>query len=108
MSPHACQKLIGLMAKMSTRVTRQSHAVRKPTPMNRPAPGFLVSQDTYYVGYLKGVGRIYQQTAIDTYSIVGFAKLYTAKVPVTAAALLNDRVLRVSGMDAQLARAGSP
>jgi transposase InsO family protein len=56
-------------------------------------PGFLVSQDTYYVGYLKGVGRIYQQTGIDTYSSVGFAKLYTAKVPVTAADLLNDRVL---------------
>lgn len=56
-------------------------------------PGFLLSQDTYYVGYLKGVGRIYQQTAIDTYSSVGFGKLYTAKVPVTAADLLNDRVL---------------
>jgi transposase InsO family protein len=56
-------------------------------------PGFLVGQDTYYVGYLKGVGRIYQQTAIDTHSSVAFAKLYTAKVPVTAADLLNDRVL---------------
>jgi len=56
-------------------------------------PGFLVGQDTYYVGYLKGVGRIYQQTAIDTHSSVGFAKLYPAKVPVTAADLLNDRVL---------------
>lgn len=45
------------------------------------------------MGYIKGVGRIYQQTAIDTYSAVGFAKLYTAKVPVTAADILNDRVL---------------
>ncbi len=56
-------------------------------------PGYLLSQDTYYVGYLKGVGRIYQQTGMDTYSSVAFAKLYTAKVPVTAADLLNDRVL---------------
>jgi transposase InsO family protein len=56
-------------------------------------PGYLVAQDTYYVGYLKGVGRIYQQTALDTYSSVAFAKLYTAKVPVTAADLLNDRLL---------------
>ncbi len=56
-------------------------------------PGYLLAQDTYYVGYLKGVGRIYQQTALDTYSSVAFAKLYTAKVPVTAADLLNDRVL---------------
>ena len=56
-------------------------------------PGYLVSQDTFYVGYIKGVGRIYQQTVIDTFSAVGFAKLYTAKVPVTAADILNDRVL---------------
>jgi len=56
-------------------------------------PGYLVSQDTFYVGYLKGVGRIYQQTVIDTYSRVAFGKLYTAKVPITAADILNDRVL---------------
>jgi len=56
-------------------------------------PGYLLAQDTYYVGYLKGVGRIYQQTALDTYFSLAFAKIYTAKVPVTAADLLNDRVL---------------
>lgn len=56
-------------------------------------PGYLLGQDTFYVGYLKGVGRIYQQTAIDTYSNVAFGKLYTAKMPVMAADLLNDRVL---------------
>ena len=42
---------------------------------------------------LKGVGRIYQQTFVDTYSKVAFTKLYTTKVPITAADLLNDRVL---------------
>lgn len=47
-------------------------------------PGYLLAQDTYY---------IYQQTSLDTYSSVAFAKLYTAKVPMTAADLLNDRVL---------------
>lgn len=56
-------------------------------------PGYLLSQDTFYVGYIKGVGRIYQQSVLDTYSAVAFAKLYTAKVPVTAADVLNDRVL---------------
>lgn len=56
-------------------------------------PGYCGAQDTFYVGTLKGVGRIYQQTFIDTYSKVGFAKLYTEKTPVTAADLLNDRVL---------------
>lgn len=56
-------------------------------------PGYLGAQDTYYVGHLKGVGRIYQQTFIDTYSRVAFAKLYTYKTAITAADALNDNVL---------------
>jgi transposase InsO family protein len=56
-------------------------------------PGFLLGQDTYYVGYIKGVGKIYQQTGIDTFSNVGFAKLYTDKTAITAADFLNDKVL---------------
>jgi len=56
-------------------------------------PGYLGSQDTFYVGNLKGVGRIYQQTFVDTYSKVACAKLYTTKTPITAADLLNDKVL---------------
>jgi transposase InsO family protein len=56
-------------------------------------PGYLIAQDTYYVGNIKGVGRIYQQTVIDTYSRVAFAKLYDRKVALTAADSLNDRVV---------------
>ncbi len=56
-------------------------------------PGFLVGQDTFYVGWIKGIGKIYQQTAIDTYSNVGFAKVYTEKTAIVAADFLNDRVL---------------
>jgi len=56
-------------------------------------PGYLGAQDTFYVGNLKGVGRIYQQTFIDTYSKVVHCKLYTTKTPITAADILNDRVL---------------
>ena len=56
-------------------------------------PGYLGSQDTFYVGTMKGVGRIYQQTFVDTYSKVAFAKLYTTKTPITSADLLNDQVL---------------
>jgi hypothetical protein len=51
------------------------------------------AQDTYYVGTIKGIGWIYQQTFIDTYTKIGFAKLYTSKHAITAADLLNDRVL---------------
>lgn len=56
-------------------------------------PGYLGSQDTFYVGTIKGVGRIYQQSFVDTYSKWAAAKLYTTKTPITAADLLNDRVL---------------
>lgn len=56
-------------------------------------PGYLGSQDTYFVGTMKGVGRIYQQTFVDTYSRVAFAKLYTEKTAITAAHMLNEVVL---------------
>ncbi len=56
-------------------------------------PGYLGAQDTYYVGTIKGVGRIYQQTFIDTYSKVSLAKLYDRKNALVAADMLNDRVI---------------
>jgi transposase InsO family protein len=56
-------------------------------------PGYLGTQDTYYVGTIKSVGRIYQQTFLDTYTKVAFAKLYDRKNALVAADLLNDRVL---------------
>lgn len=55
--------------------------------------GDLGSQDTFYVGNLKGVGRISHQTFVDTYSKMAHCKMYVPKTPVTAADLLNDRVL---------------
>ncbi|MCX5810936.1 MAG: IS481 family transposase [Proteobacteria bacterium] len=78
-----------LVALEVAKKERESH----PDEIETAHPGYLISQDTFYVGYLKGVGRIYQQTVIDTYSSVAFAKVYTAKVPVTAADILNDSVL---------------
>ena len=56
-------------------------------------PGYLGSQDTYYVGNFKGVGKIYQQTYVDTYARVADCKLYTEKTAITAADMLNDRVI---------------
>jgi transposase InsO family protein len=77
------------------RVLEQARKERETVPdeIETHHPGYLVAQDTFYVGYIKGVGRIYQQTVIDTYSSVAFAKLYTAKVPLTAADALNDKVV---------------
>lgn len=56
-------------------------------------PGYLGAQDTFYVGTLKGIGRIYQQSFIDTYARVAHVKLYDRKNALVAADLLNDRVL---------------
>ena len=56
-------------------------------------PGYLGAQDTFYVGHIKGVGRIYQQTFIDTYSKVAVAKIYDRKNALVAADLLNDKVI---------------
>jgi hypothetical protein len=58
-----------------------------------PSARATVAPHTFYVGTLKGVGRVYQQTFIDTYAKVAFAKLYDRKTPITAADLLNDRVV---------------
>jgi transposase InsO family protein len=48
------------------------------------APGYLVAIDTYYIGTLKGIGRIYQMTAIDTFSNYAWAKVYNTKSATSA------------------------
>jgi transposase InsO family protein len=58
-----------------------------------PHPGYLLCQDTFYVGRLKGVGRIYLQAVVDTFSSFAFAKLYTSKIAITAVDVLYDRVI---------------
>lgn len=55
--------------------------------------GQLLSQDTFYVGRLKGVGRLYLQAVVDTFGSFAFGKLYTSKRPETAVDILYDRVL---------------
>jgi transposase InsO family protein len=93
---------------LETKVARESHilteaqlAALEKAKVEKEAhgecesegPGYCGAQDTFYVGTLKGVGRISQQTFIDTYSKVGFAKLYDRKTSLTAADLLNDQVV---------------
>ena len=58
-----------------------------------PHTGSLVAVDTFFVGTLKGVGKVYLQTAIDCHSRHAWARLYTSKLPVTAVHLMNDDVL---------------
>jgi transposase InsO family protein len=77
-----------LAALEKAKVEKEAHG-----EFESECPGYCVAQDTFYVGTLKGVGRVYRQTAIHTHAKVAFAKLYDRKTPITAADLLNDRVL---------------
>jgi hypothetical protein len=73
---------------------RKGPADKKPHgEFESECPGYCGAQDTFYVGTLKGVGRVHQQTVIDTHAKVAFAKLYDRKTPITAAEILNDRVV---------------
>ena len=77
-----------LQALEKARVEKEAHG-----EIETEHPGYLGAQDTYYVGTLKGVGRIYQQTFVDTYTKIAFAKLYDRKNALVAADMLNDQVL---------------
>lgn len=77
-----------LAALEKAKVDKEAHG-----EFESECPGYGGAQDTFYVGTLKGVGRIYQQTFVDTYSKAAFAKLYDPKTSLTAADLLNDQVV---------------
>ncbi|MGE4296544.1 MAG: IS481 family transposase [Desulfovibrionaceae bacterium] len=55
--------------------------------------GDLVAVDTFFVGVLKGVGRVYLQSVLDCHSRYAWGRLYTTKLPVTAVHVLNEDVL---------------
>jgi transposase InsO family protein len=55
--------------------------------------GQLVAMDTFLVGTLKGIGRVYLQSVIDCHSRYAWGRMYTTKVPVTAVQTLNNDVL---------------
>ena len=76
-------------AQLTALETAKRSRESNPDEIETEHSGYLISQDTFYVGYLKGIGRIYQQTVVATYSSVAFAKLYPAKIPVTAADILK-------------------
>jgi len=56
-------------------------------------PGELLSQDLYFVGTIKGVGKIYMQSVIDCSCSVGFARLCHNKLPIHSVAILHEHVL---------------
>ena len=77
----------------------QVKAIEKANPCFRERhvessrPGELICQDTFYVGHLKGVGKVYLQAVVDTYGSYAFGYLHTGKLPEHAAAVLHNDVL---------------
>lgn len=83
-----------LTERVKRLLARYQRQVQDPEEhVEAPYPGYLGNQDTYYVGTLKGTGRIYLQSFVDAHCSLGFGKLYLSKIPMTAVDLLNDRVL---------------
>lgn len=75
------------------RLLEKANPCFKERHVESAKPGELLCQDTFYVGRLKGVGRVYLQAVVDTFGSFAFGKLYTSKRPETAVDLLYDRVL---------------
>ncbi len=61
--------------------------------MESSQPGELLSADTYSVGVIKGVGRVYLHAVVDTYGSYAFGYLHTTKQPEAAALVLHNDVL---------------
>lgn len=80
------------VAKLLARYQRQQ-LTDPEQHVEAPYPGYLGCQDTYFVGTLKGVGRVYAQTFVDAHCSWAAAKLYLSKLPMTAVDLLHNRVL---------------
>jgi hypothetical protein len=85
----------GVLTEAQMKLLRrfQGREIDPERHIESPRPGYLISQDTYFVGTIKGVGRIYMQSVIDTNCSLAFGKIYLSKLPMTAVDVLNDRVL---------------
>jgi transposase InsO family protein len=85
----------GILTERQIRLL-QKHRGRTTDPeqhVEAPYPGYLLCQDTYFIGTIKGIGKIYLQSVVDAHCSLGFGKVYLSKVPMTAVDVLNDRVL---------------
>jgi transposase InsO family protein len=82
-----------LLSESQIRLLERHSADFRCRHVEASRPGELLNQDTFYWGTLKGVGKVYVQVIVDVFCSLAFAKVYTSKMPVTAADLLYDRVL---------------
>ena len=82
------EKEIKLSAEQVAFIEKQNPCFRE-RHVESSRPGELLSQDTFFVGHLKGVGKVYLHAVVDTYSSFAFGFLHVSKQPEAAVAVLN-------------------
>lgn len=89
---HVAERPLALTAEQVQFLEKQNPQW-KERHVESSRPGELLCQDTFFVGHLKGVGKVYLQAVVDTYGSYAFGLLTTSKQPETAALLLHNEVL---------------
>jgi transposase InsO family protein len=79
-------------AGLLTERTRRNLSRRKVRHVQAEKPGELVCIDTFYIGNLKGVGKLWQLTACDAASSYAMAKVVAANNAQEAASFLKNVV----------------
>lgn len=85
----------GVMTEKAIRALQRLKRLKAASDQHVQADhaGELLSQDLYFVGYIKGIGKIYMQSVVDCACSVGFARLCLNKLPIHSVAILHEQVL---------------
>ena len=89
---HAAEQQIELSGEQIALIEKNNPCFRE-RHVESSRPGELLSQDTFYVGTIKGVGRVYLHVVVDTFGSYAFGFLHTSKQPEAAVAVLHNDVL---------------
>lgn len=88
----ACQHAIELTPEQAAWIEKANPCFRE-RHVESSRPGELLCADTFFVGTLKGVGKVYLHAVVDTYGSYAFGYLHTSKQPEAAALVLHNDVL---------------
>ena len=92
---HSAQRAGLLTERTRLRLWRARHGTTRHVAAREP--GELVCLDTFYIGKLKGVGKVWQITACDAASSYGVAAILPALTDATAARFCGRSSSRCSG-----------
>jgi transposase InsO family protein len=86
------RQALALTGEQVAFIEKQNPAFRE-RHVESSAPGELLCQDTFFVGTLKGVGKVYLHTVVDAWCSYAFGFLHTSKQSEAAALVLHNDVL---------------